>query len=86
MSSGVDSSLLDITFVVAYREVQHINVVRFIGACTKPPDFCIVTGMFFIVVNLNNVVETPCFISRCCKILTILVLDLISSNGILHKQ
>jgi serine/threonine protein kinase len=25
------------------REVQHTNVVRFIGACTKPPQFCIIT-------------------------------------------
>jgi hypothetical protein len=27
-----------------FREVQHKNVVRFIGACTKPPQFCIITG------------------------------------------
>jgi hypothetical protein len=27
-----------------FREVQHTNVVRFIGACTKPPQFCIITG------------------------------------------
>lgn len=27
------------------REVQHRNVVRFIGACTKSPHLCIVTGM-----------------------------------------
>ncbi|KAL6005495.1 hypothetical protein ACLOJK_006062 [Asimina triloba] len=26
------------------REIQHKNVVRFIGACTKLPDWCIVTG------------------------------------------
>ncbi|KAG0449308.1 hypothetical protein HPP92_027447, partial [Vanilla planifolia] len=25
------------------REVQHRNVVRFVGACTSPPQFCIVT-------------------------------------------
>ncbi|KAJ6798169.1 serine/threonine-protein kinase STY8-like [Iris pallida] len=25
------------------REVQHRNVVRFVGACTKPPQFCILT-------------------------------------------
>lgn len=29
--------------VMILREVQHRNVVRFIGACTRPPDFCIVT-------------------------------------------
>ncbi|THG07112.1 hypothetical protein TEA_022533 [Camellia sinensis var. sinensis] len=26
------------------REVQHRNVVRFVGACTKAPHLCIVTG------------------------------------------
>ncbi|XP_010680490.1 serine/threonine-protein kinase STY46 isoform X2 [Beta vulgaris subsp. vulgaris] len=29
--------------VAILREVQHENVVRFIGACTKSPDLCIVT-------------------------------------------
>ncbi|XP_021760999.1 serine/threonine-protein kinase STY46-like [Chenopodium quinoa] len=29
--------------VAILREVQHDNVVRFIGACTKSPDLCIVT-------------------------------------------
>lgn len=26
------------------RKVHHKNVVQFIGACTRPPNFCIVTG------------------------------------------
>lgn len=26
------------------REVRHKNVVRFIGACTKAPHLCIITG------------------------------------------
>lgn len=26
------------------RKVRHKNVVQFIGACTKPPSLCIVTG------------------------------------------
>jgi hypothetical protein len=30
-----------------FREVHHANVVRFIGACTKPPQFCIITGEIF---------------------------------------
>lgn len=28
------------------RKVRHKNVVQFIGACTKPPSVCIVTGEF----------------------------------------
>jgi hypothetical protein len=31
-------------FVYLYRKVRHKNVVQFIGACTKPPSLCIVTG------------------------------------------
>nr|GMD09131.1 serine/threonine-protein kinase STY46-like isoform X3 [Ipomoea batatas] len=30
--------------VAILRQVQHKNVVRFIGACSKPPLLCIVTG------------------------------------------
>ncbi|KAJ6733299.1 SERINE/THREONINE-PROTEIN KINASE TNNI3K-RELATED [Salix koriyanagi] len=26
------------------RKIQHKNVVQFIGACTRPPNLCIVTG------------------------------------------
>ncbi|XVE60150.1 hypothetical protein DITRI_Ditri05aG0104500 [Diplodiscus trichospermus] len=33
--------------VAILREVQHKNVVRFIGACTKPPQLCIVTEYMF---------------------------------------
>ncbi|ONK57114.1 uncharacterized protein A4U43_C10F16760 [Asparagus officinalis] len=29
--------------IMILREIQHKNVVRFIGVCTKPPQFCIVT-------------------------------------------
>jgi hypothetical protein len=28
-----------------FRKVRHKNVVQFIGACTKPPNLCIVTGI-----------------------------------------
>lgn len=31
--------------LIAYRQVQHRNVVRFIGACTNSPHLCIITGM-----------------------------------------
>uniref|UniRef100_A0A0D9XG84 non-specific serine/threonine protein kinase n=1 Tax=Leersia perrieri TaxID=77586 RepID=A0A0D9XG84_9ORYZ len=32
--------------VYIMRKVRHKNVVQFIGACTKPPNLCIVTGVF----------------------------------------
>lgn len=31
-------------YIYLYRKVRHKNVVQFIGACTKPPSLCIVTG------------------------------------------
>lgn len=37
-----------------FREVQHTNVVRFIGACTKPPQFCIITGEIYVSVTGCN--------------------------------
>ncbi|MBA0623934.1 hypothetical protein Godav_009368 [Gossypium davidsonii] len=33
-----------IFWILECREVQHKNVVRFIGACTRSPHLCIVTG------------------------------------------
>ncbi|KAE9447412.1 hypothetical protein C3L33_20693, partial [Rhododendron williamsianum] len=33
--------------VFIMRKVRHKNVVQFIGACTKPPTFCIVTEFMF---------------------------------------
>jgi hypothetical protein len=32
-------------YILDFRKVRHKNVVQFIGACTKPPNLCIVTGM-----------------------------------------
>ncbi len=37
------------------RKVRHKNVVQFIGACTKPPNLCIVTGTYiFISFHLSS--------------------------------
>ncbi|XP_019053787.1 PREDICTED: serine/threonine-protein kinase STY46-like [Nelumbo nucifera] len=46
LRSGHLNETLEIEFdqeVRILREVQHRNVVRFIGACTKRPELCIVT-------------------------------------------
>jgi hypothetical protein len=32
-------------FILFCRKVRHKNVVQFIGACTRPPVMCIVTGI-----------------------------------------
>ncbi|XP_020088654.1 serine/threonine-protein kinase STY8-like isoform X2 [Ananas comosus] len=46
--------------VMILRKVDHINVVRFYGACTKPPDLCIITA---ILVNKVSFSLTGCPIS-----------------------
>ncbi|XP_059453044.1 serine/threonine-protein kinase STY8-like isoform X3 [Corylus avellana] len=51
--------------VAILREVRHKNVVRFIGACTKPPHMCIVTeympgGSLYDYLHKNhNILELP---------------------------
>lgn len=35
------------------RKVRHKNVVQFLGACTRSPTLCIVTGKFLADVNLS---------------------------------
>lgn len=46
--------LLFIDFSDTCRKVRHKNVVQFIGACTKPPSLCIVTGKLSISVQSSN--------------------------------
>lgn len=36
---------LILCFIYTCRKVRHKNVVQFIGACTRPPNLCIVTGI-----------------------------------------
>ncbi|OAY68403.1 Serine/threonine-protein kinase STY17 [Ananas comosus] len=38
--------------VYIMRKVRHRNVVQFIGACTKPPSLCIVTGRVIEILRL----------------------------------
>lgn len=42
-----------------FRKVRHKNVVQFIGASTKPPNLCIVTGM------VEELVVSSCPFSCC---------------------
>ncbi|CAO2145683.1 unnamed protein product [Urochloa humidicola] len=47
------------------REVDHPNIVRFIGSCTKPPQFYIITermsrgSLFDVLHNEHNVLDLP---------------------------
>lgn len=37
--------------ILVCRKVRHKNVVQFIGACTQPPNLCIVTGKYTRIFN-----------------------------------
>ncbi|CAH8338582.1 unnamed protein product [Eruca vesicaria subsp. sativa] len=43
LDSDLEKEFAQEVFIM--RKVRHKNVVQFIGACTKPPHLCIVTGM-----------------------------------------
>ncbi|XP_074360328.1 serine/threonine-protein kinase STY46-like isoform X2 [Apium graveolens] len=66
------------------REVQHRNVVRFIGSCTKPPHLCIVTefmpgGSLFDYLHRN---DTKMELSQLVKF----AIDVCSGMEYLHQN
>ncbi|XP_042492329.1 serine/threonine-protein kinase STY46-like isoform X2 [Macadamia integrifolia] len=76
--------------VTILREVQHRNVVRFIGACTKPPNFCIVTeympggSLYDFLHKHQNVLELPLllrFAIDVCK-----GMEYLHQNNIIHRD
>ncbi|XP_030465309.1 serine/threonine-protein kinase STY46-like isoform X3 [Syzygium oleosum] len=76
--------------VAILRQVQHKNIVRFIGACTKPPHFCIVTeympgGSLYSYLQKNrNVLKLPQllkFAIDVCK-----GMDYLHKSNIIHRD
>ncbi|MQL99750.1 hypothetical protein Taro_032471 [Colocasia esculenta] len=72
------------------REVQHRNVVRFIGACTKPPNLCIVTeympggNLYDYLHKYNNVPELPLLLKFSIDICK--GMDYLHQNNIIHRD
>ncbi|XP_043722193.1 serine/threonine-protein kinase STY46-like isoform X2 [Telopea speciosissima] len=76
--------------VTILREVQHRNVVRFIGACTKLPHLCIVTeympggSLYDFLHKDHNVLELPLllrFAIDVCK-----GMEYLHQNNIIHRD
>ncbi|WOL15548.1 serine/threonine-protein kinase STY46-like [Canna indica] len=72
------------------KNVQHDNVVRFIGACTKPPQYCIVTeymhegNLYDYLHKHHNVLELSMllkFAIDVCK-----GMDYLHQNNIIHRD
>ncbi|XBI79788.1 hypothetical protein VPH35_089133 [Triticum aestivum] len=76
--------------VYILREVHHTNVVRFIGACTKPPKFCIITeymsggSLYDYVHKQRNVVDLPTLLKFACDICR--GMCYLHQRGIIHRD
>ncbi|KAJ6839206.1 serine/threonine-protein kinase STY8-like [Iris pallida] len=76
--------------VLILREVQHRNVVRFVGAYIKPPQFCIVTeymhggSLYDFLHKKNNTLE----LSRLLKFALDVCkgMDYLHQNSIIHRD
>ncbi|TVU50977.1 hypothetical protein EJB05_02376 [Eragrostis curvula] len=76
--------------VYILREVQHTNVVRFIGACTKPPQFCIITeymsggSLYDFVHKQHNVLELPTLLKFAVDVCR--GMCYLHERGIIHRD
>ncbi|XP_040998675.1 serine/threonine-protein kinase STY46-like isoform X5 [Juglans microcarpa x Juglans regia] len=76
--------------VAILREVQHKNVVQFIGACTKPPHLCIVTeympgGSLYDYLHKNhNILELPQLLKFAVDVSK--GMEYLHQNNIIHRD
>nr|CAD1838723.1 unnamed protein product [Ananas comosus var. bracteatus] len=80
--------------VMILRKVDHINVVRFYGACTKPPDLCIITEYRLGIHAWGNLYD---YLHKQERVLELSVLlkiaidvckgmDYLHKNNIIHRD
>lgn len=76
--------------VAILKEVQHENVVRFIGACTKSPDLCIVTE-YMPGGSLYNYLHKNKRTLKLSEVLNFAIdvskgMEYLHCNGIIHRD
>lgn len=76
--------------VLVLREVRHRNVVRFVGACTKPPEFCILTE-YVPGGNLHDFLHKHDNILNLSQLLKFALdicngMDYLHQNDIIHRD
>ncbi|GMP46461.1 hypothetical protein CsSME_00014612 [Camellia sinensis var. sinensis] len=76
--------------VAILREVQHRNVVRFVGACTKAPHLCIVTeympgGSLYEYIHKNHIVlNLPQLLQFAIDVCS--GMEYLHQNNIIHRD
>ncbi|XP_039124796.1 serine/threonine-protein kinase STY46-like isoform X6 [Dioscorea cayenensis subsp. rotundata] len=76
--------------VMILREVQHRNVVRFIGASTKPPQFCIVTeymrggSLYDLLHKHHNILELSMLLEFALDICK--GMNYLHQNNVIHRD
>ncbi|XP_039117118.1 serine/threonine-protein kinase STY46-like [Dioscorea cayenensis subsp. rotundata] len=76
--------------ILILSEVQHRNVVRFIGASAKPPQFCIVTeymsggSLHDFLHKVNNVLELPLILKFALDVCQ--GMNYLHQNNIIHRD
>lgn len=72
------------------REVDHPNIVRFIGSCTKPPQFYIITecmsrgSLFDFLHNEHNVLDLPMLLKFALDVCS--GMSYLHQKGIIHRD
>ncbi|KAJ3671397.1 hypothetical protein LUZ60_007476 [Juncus effusus] len=72
------------------REVQNKNVVRFIGACTKPPQYSIITeymsggNLYDYLHKKNNIMDLPKLVKFALDVCK--GMEYLHQNGIIHRD